>query len=289
METPWVFCCLRCRMDFFASDTIYDAGSGLEFPMRRFLMVMGLVFGGYAAAMLPASAQSDTPQQLQAMIANGQAQTALNELQQALQAHPTSGVAWYLTAEAQDSLGNESAARAALGNAEHFAPGLPFANQSDLAALQAHLNSDPAPVQPVHSGISPALVGIIVVVGLFIVFRMFRRRRYVQPYGQGGFGPGYGPGGPGPYPYNQGPGMGGSGIGGSILGGLAAGAGFAAGERVIGDMFGGNNNNTNNPVDPAWGGNQPMPDRDDGLQGSPGWDAGSTPDDGGNFDPNNNW
>jgi hypothetical protein len=76
------------------------------------------------------------------------------------------------------------------------------------------------------------------------------------------------------------------GIGGSLLGGLAAGAGFAAGERVIGDMFGGNNNN-NNPVDPAWG-NQPMPDRDDGLQGSPGWDAGSAPDDN-NFDPGNSW
>ena len=74
------------------------------------------------------------------------------------------------------------------------------------------------------------------------------------------------------------------GIGGSLLGGLAAGAGFAAGERVIGDMFGGNNNN---PVDPAWG-NQPMPDRDDGLQGSPGWDAGSAPDDS-NFDPGNSW
>jgi hypothetical protein len=278
-------------MVFSVIRTIYKAGSGLEFPMRRFLLVLGLVFGGYAAAMLPASAQSDTPQQLQAMIANGQAQTALSELQQVLQAHPGSGVAWYLTAEAQDSLGNEAAARTALGNAQHFAPGLPFANQSDLAALQAHMNSNAAPMQPRHTGISPGLLGIIVLVGLFIMFRMFfRRRRMVQPYGQAGYGPGgYGQGGPGPnpYPYNQGPGMG-SGIGGSILGGLAAGAGFAAGERVLGDMFGGNNNNNNNPVDPAWG-NQPMPDRDDGLQGSPGWDSGSTPDDGGNFDPGNSW
>jgi len=252
----------------------------MEIPMRRFLLVLGLVFGGYAALMTPASAQSDTPQQLQAMIADGQAQGALDELQQVLQAHPTSGVAWYLTAEAQDSLGNESAARTALANAQHFAPGLPFANPTDVAALQAHLNDAPAPLPPVHSGISPGLAVIIGLVVLFIVFRMFfRRRGYVQPYGQAGYGPG-----PGPYPYNQGPGMG-SGIGGSILGGLAAGAGFAAGERVIGDMFGGNNSN---PVDPAWGG-QPMPDRDDGLQGSPGWDAGSTPDDGGNFDSGNNW
>jgi hypothetical protein len=251
--------------------------------MRRFFLVLGMVFLTYTAATLPASAQSDTPRQLQAMIANGQAQTALAELQSVLQVHPTSGVAWYLTAEAQDALGNEAAAREALNNAQNYAPGLPFANPSDLAALQAHLNNSPLPVQP-HAGISPVLGGIIVLVVLFIVFRMFRRRRYMQPYGQGGFGAGgFGPG-PGPYPYNQGPGMG---IGGSLLGGLAAGAGFAAGERVIGDMFGGNNNNNNNPVDPAWG-NQPMPDRDDGLQGSPGWDAGSAPDDN-NFDPGNNW
>jgi hypothetical protein len=277
-------------LDFFSICTIYDAGSGLEFPMRRLFLVLGLVFGTYGAAMLPASAQSDTPQQLQAMIANGQARTALSELQSVVQAHPTSGVAWYLTAEAQDALGNESAARTALNNAQNYAPGLPFANQSDLAALQAHLNNSPAPAQH-RSGISPGLLGIIVLVVLFVAFRMFRRRRFVQPYGQagygqGGYGQGYGPGGPGPYPYNQGPGMG-SGIGGSILGGLAAGAGFVAGERLLGDVFGGNNNN-NNPVDPAWG-NQPMPDnRDDGLQGSPGWDSGSTPDDN-NFDPGNNW
>ena len=256
--------------------------------MKRFILIFGVVFATYAAAMLPASAQSDTPQQLQTMIANGQAQTALTELQAILQAHPTSGVAWYLTAEAQDSLGNEGAARSALNNAQNYAPGLPFANASDVAALQAHLNGSPVAVQPRSHGISPGLGVIILLVVLFIGFRMFfRRRRFVQPYGQSGYGqPGYGPGGQGPYPYNQGPGMG-SGIGGSILGGLAAGAGFAAGERVIGDMFGGNNN----AVDPAWGNqidNQPMPDRDDGLQGSPGWDAGSTPDDN-NFDPGNNW
>jgi hypothetical protein len=252
--------------------------------MRRIFLVLGLILGSYAAALLPASAQSDTPRQLQSMIADGQAQTALAELQTVLQAHPTSGVAWYLTAEAQDALGNESAARNALNNAQQYAPGLPFANPSDLAALQAHLNGSPAPVQPPHSGISPGLAVIILLVVLFIGFRMFfRRRRFVQPYGQSGYGPGCGPGGPGPYPYNQGPGMG---IGGSLLGGLAAGAGFAAGERVIGDMFGGNNNT----VDPAWGNpidSQPVPDRDDGLQGSPGWDAGSAPDD--NFDPGNNW
>jgi len=257
--------------------------------MRRLILVFGLVFATYTAAVVSASAQSTTPQQLQSMIANGQAPAALTQLQAILQVHPTSGVAWYLTAEAQDSLGNESAARAALNNAQQYAPGLPFANASDVAALQAHLNGGLAPVQPAHRGISPGLGFIILLAVLFFGFRMFfRRRRFVQPYGQSGYGqPGFGPGGPGPYPYNQGPGMG-SGIGGSILGGLAAGAGFAAGERVIGDIFGGNNNNV---VDPAWGNpidNQPIPDRDDGLQGSPGWDAGSSPDDN-NFDPGNNW
>ena len=81
--------------------------------MRRLILVFGLVFATYTAAVVSASAQSTTPQQLQSMIANGQAPAALAQLQAILQVHPTSGVAWYLTAEAQDSLGNESAARAA--------------------------------------------------------------------------------------------------------------------------------------------------------------------------------
>jgi hypothetical protein len=253
--------------------------------MRKLSVLFALLIASFAiSASGPASAQSASPRQIQALIAQGQEQSALAELQPILQAHPDSGVAWYL-------------ARSALANAEHDAPGLPFARPDEVTALQAHLAGAPAaaggglPLQA-HSGISPALVGIIGLVILFLVLRMlFRPRRFLAP----GYPGGYGPPGPasGPYPYGPGPGgFGpaglGSGLGGSILGGLAAGAGFAAGERVIDDVFGHNNDplGGNFQQDPNFGNG--VPDRDDGLQGNPGWDDGSG-NQNDNFDPGNNW
>lgn len=247
-----------------------------------------------------AYAQSDvSPRQIQDQIANGQTGTALNELHQVLQTHPGSGVAWYLTAEAQDAAGNESAARHALAQAQHFAPGLPFAKPADVAALQAHLAQAGAGADPVHHGISPVwwIIGGFVL--LFILLRAFGRRRRVMP----GYQPGYdgygnrqgpfpygpnGPGGPGGPAYGPGPGMQGPGVGSSLLTGLAAGAGFAAGERIIDDLDGANrgrefgqgpNFDQGQNYDPT------PPDRDDGLQGSPDWNGGGDDD----FDPNNNW
>jgi len=261
---------------------------GLENPMRNVTLRFAALFAVFTlAASGIAAAQSASPQQIQGLIASGQEQTALAELQAALQAHPDSGVAWYLTAEAQDASGNEAAASTALANAEHYAPGLPFANPSDVAALQSHLAGGGAPVAH-HSGISPVFLGIIGLVVLFLVIRLFLRpRRFVQA----GYPGGYGPAGPasGPYPYGPQGGFG-SGIGGSLLGGLAAGAGFAAGERVIDDVFGNRNSDPlggNFQQDPNFG-NGGVPDRDDGLQGNPGWDDNSGGQDG-NFDPGNNW
>jgi hypothetical protein len=40
-------------------------------------------------------------------------------------------------------------------------------------------------------------------------------------------------------------------------------------------------------IDPAQG--QDVPDRDDGLTGSPGWDDGSNDSGGGGFDSGNDW
>jgi hypothetical protein len=236
---------------------------------------------------LPAHAQ--TPQQIQGLIASGQEQTALSDLQSILQAHPHSGVAWYLTAEAQDAAGNESAARTALANAQQYAPGLPFANPTEIANLQAHLAGAPATDTPApsHHGISPLLLVIGGFVILFLFTRLlFRRRRAVAMY-PNGYGQGM-PMRPGTPFYGQGgypPPAQGGGLGGSLLGGLAAGAGFAAGERIIDDVIGGGADRDIDPnqnIDPNY-----VPDRDDGLSGSPGWDAGNNSDD--SFDPNNNW
>lgn len=246
-----------------------------------------------SAGLAPALAQGagPTPQQLQSMISNGQERAALGDLKAVLKTHPHSGVAWYLTAEAEDASGNLAAARDALARAEHYSPGLPFAQPSKVAALKSHLAT---PVTRHATGHNPVIYIIVGLVALFILVRVFlrSRRRMVPPGYPGGYGGGFpgGPGPQGPYPYGP-PGPGGaaygrgSGIGGSILGGLAAGAGFAAGERIIEGLDGSRNEQ---PIDPGAGGDPTVPDRDDGLTGSPDWggDQGGADDD---FDPNNNW
>jgi hypothetical protein len=233
--------------------------------MKPLMLVLVLLTAGLGMAR----AQAASPRDIQNLIASGQPQAALSEL--------NSGIAWYLDAEAQDATGNESAARAALANAEQNAPGLPFAKPADVAALRAHL----APSSKGGFSMSPVMI-ILGLIVLYVLFRLFRRRPAFYPqrygnvpppgYGQAGYGqPGYGPPG--------------GGLGSSLLGGLAAGAGFAAGERIIDDMAG----RDQGPVDDAWGAS-PTPDRDDGLSGSPGWDSGSTDDNsGGGFDSGNDW
>lgn len=258
--------------------------------MRSLFFVRLILVAGLALLWrLPAQAQAnDTPQQIQAMIANGQARAALAELQNVLAVHPDSGVAWYLAAEAQDASGHQGAARQALAKAEQYAPGLPFAQANDVAALRAHLAQ---PAANIGFHISPGLIiGALVI--LFLGLRFLSHRRAV-PFGyQGGYNTGFGgrpynPYGPGGMPYgpSMGPGMMGGGLGSSILGGLAAGAGFAAGERIIDGM-----------IDPAQAqgnfGGQGMgpgqvPDRDDGLMGSPGWDDNNNS--GGGFDQGGGW
>ncbi|HET9148720.1 MAG TPA: tetratricopeptide repeat-containing protein [Acetobacteraceae bacterium] len=249
-----------------------------------------------SAWQFPAHAQAGpTPKQIQAMIAGGQERAALADLKPILRAHPHSGVAWYLTAEAQDASGNRAAARDALARAEQYSPGLPFAQPGRVAALKAHLAAPAAPVARHRSGFGPAIIVIGALVVLFLLVRMvFRSRRRMPPPGYGtGFpgGPGM-PYGPGGAPYGTGVGPAGSGIGSSIASGLAAGAGFAAGERIIDGLTGGPRGET--PLDPSSNDPMPAPDRDDGLLGSPDWGNDSSGqddglDNGGGFDPDDKW
>ncbi len=240
----------------------------------RILLLAALVFVWHGAAR---AQTAQTPDQIQALITSGQEQAALSALHAAVQAHPKSGVAWYLTAEAQDAAGNEAAAQAALTKAEQFAPGLPFANPDKVTQLQAHIaGGAPAPA-PAGHGVSP-IVYIIGAVVIFLLVRMFLRRRVTPGFvGRPGFDA--------PMPYRQGPMTTyneGPGIGGSLLGGLAAGAGFAAGERIIDDVMGGGR-----AVDePMRGVEPPPPGWDDGLNGNPGWDDDQN---NGGFDQNDSW
>lgn len=244
--------------------------------MRRSAAWTAAIFAVFLVAAGAARAQSVTPGQIQAQIAGGDVQAAIAELQTAVRVHPDSGVAWYLMAEAQDAAGHESAARAALAKAEQFAPGLPFANAQDVAALQAHVDA--------HGGGGMSMVFMLIagLAVLFVLFRLFFRGRVAAPMAYGpaydgrpqypaGYGPGYAPG-PG------------GGLGSSLLTGLAAGAGLAAGERIVDDMMGQNQVNDSGQGFGQDNFNQDS-GRDDGLQGDPGWDDSG----GGGFDPGGNW
>lgn len=281
-EPRWIW--RRCR-------TIYRVELDRRFQVRKPFIIAAAAFAAFSlAAYSPAMAETASPQQIQGMIASGQEQTALSELHGIVEAHPHSGVAWYLTAEAQDASGNEAAARSALAKAEHYSPGLPFANPHEVAALQAHVNGGAVAPARHHSVIGPFLFVIVGLIVLFLLLRLFLRprrammqRNYPAPYGYGQQG------GPPVYPpYGPHPGGFGSGLGSSLMGGLAAGAGFAAGERVIDDVFG----NRAAPMGENFQqdqnfGNGGIGGQDDGLMGNPGWDDGSGQDD--DFDPGNSW
>lgn len=234
---------------------------------------LSLVFAA-ALAVAPlssacAQAQGPTPRQIQAMIVAGQSGQATQALKGILGQHPESGVAWYLLAEAQDASGHENAAAQALAKADQYAPGLPFANPQDVAALRAHITNRLQASGAHHSsgGVSIVLLVIVALIALFVLLRMVagwgRRSPMNRPYPgnpnmpYGGYGPN------GPYPNGSG-----GGLGSSIITGLAAGAGFAAGERIIGGLMGGNDAQA---APPDFSAGQ----QDNGLTGDPGWDDGS--------------
>lgn len=252
-----------------------------------------------AALALPLGARAQdigpSPRQIQGMIASGQENQAVQALQNVLRSHPHSGMAWYLLAEAYDAQNRTGAAAQALNRAERADPGLPFANPQEVAALRAHLTAPRG-----GQGTGGGHIVLYVIIGgvlLLLALRFLPRRGLVQhPYGYnaptppppgapyGGYGGGYGGyGGYGPR---------GGGFGSAILGGLAAGAGFAAGERIIDGMMGGEGGG---PVIDQGGFDQggfgqggmdqgPDLSRDDGLLGNPGWDNSG----GGDFD-NSGW
>jgi hypothetical protein len=260
----------------------------------RTILFATVMFAAAGLSLAPAHAASPTPQQIQALIASGHPDAALSDLRGALSAHPQSGVAWYLKAEAEDATGRIAAARTSLARAEAYAPGLPFADPGRVAALKAHLSAAPAtPRGGVHVHPAVLVIGGLVVLFLLVRWLGHNRRMAMQAPWPGA--PGYGPGGMPPNgapPYGapgggMGGGFGGGGLGSSLMTGLAAGAGFAAGERIIDGLAGGHGGGP--MIDPTGGdpGGLP-PDRDDGLLGNPGWDDGDAGG-GGDFDPNNNW
>lgn len=247
--------------------------------MRR-SWAIPLFFAGALLLAGPALAQAasgqtatPSPRDIQALIVGGEPGQAVKDLNNVLAVHPKSGVAWYLLAEAYDAQGDEADAAPALNMAARYSPGLPFANKRDLAAMRARIGRGEA-----HGGIGAGHTALLVIGGLILllVVLRFMRGRSLAARNYGYMQPPPPPGTP-PYGYGYGPQPGGGGgMGSALMGGLAAGAGFAAGERIIDGMMGRNEGfpqeNGGFPMD---GGASP----DDGLMGNPGWGDGSSGDD----------
>lgn len=236
----------------------------------------------------------------------GQVDKAVSMMDEVLKAHPNSAKAHYVQAELMAKEGRLADARAQLAQAEKLAPGLPGIQPQSVAALKAQLNGSsvgngavttteaPRPAQ--SRGIS--WIGIVLIGALvFGVLAIFRRRNrqaeiYNAPMGggygsQGGYGPQGGPGfggqgfggpGYGGYPPQQGGGMGSSILGG-LATGAAAGAGFAAGEKIIDGMFGDHRDEQRRVMredNSGWNAgnsNQDMGGNDFGISDDSSWDS----------------
>jgi hypothetical protein len=184
----------------------------------------------------------------------GHLDQAQQMMDKVLMDHPKSAKAHYVQAELYAKEGKLSLARAELGQAEQFDPGLPHENPRSVQELKSQLGMSPAHgprVIGMTSG-SPAphfpwgtvLVLLVAVALLWMLFR--RRSSYAQyPGGMPATGgapgaPGYGgPGYGGPGYGGPGGGMG-SGIAGGLASGLAVGAGVVAGEELAHHFLDGN-------------------------------------------------
>jgi hypothetical protein len=170
-------------------------------------------------------------------------------INQVLRDHPQSGEAHYVAAQVNARMGNLALARQQLAEAQRLEPGLPFASQSSVQALERQLGGNTAfsntvnreaPARSFPWGWLLLLFG-----GLALLWRFLRRRSQQTVYRS--YPGGYpstnvtGPGGPGVMPPGGVmPGTG-SGMLGGLATGLAAGAGVAAGEEVIHRMTGDRN------------------------------------------------
>jgi hypothetical protein len=236
-----------------------------------------------AVAGIAAAATDPTPDQISQAAQSGHLVEAQQMIAQVLQDHPQNAKAHFFAAEIDARIGDFNAAHDQLANARQLDPSESFTNPQALRALERRLTGMRAvvpgsPVQPfapaVHRSSIPWGLIIILAIGAFILFAIFRGRS--QSYG-----PGYGqgqlpPGNPGMQPgYGYGPGYppsGGSGLMGNLASGLAIGAGVAAGEELVRHVIDGNSTGGVPPAadvrDPQ---NQDMGGPDFGSQDGSSW------------------
>jgi hypothetical protein len=199
-----------------------------------------------ALASSGAAFAGDSPQEVQAALQHGNYSLAEQEMRQAISEHPQSAKAHYVLAQVLAHEGNIGDAAKEANQAQQLDPRLGFTDPARFERFQAELHQALAPVQahgavvqqithPMlqvehrHFHMLWLILGLLVIVGLFMVFR--RNGRDAAGYDQRGYAPpqtgapnGYGPAYPPQAPaYPQQPPAAGSGLGGAFVGGLAGG------------------------------------------------------------------
>jgi uncharacterized protein len=235
-------------------------------------------------------AQADpTVHQIYQAASSGHLDQAQQMMNQVLRDHPDSAKAHYVQSELYAREGKLPLARAELARAEQLAPGLPKENPRSVAELKSELGlmrrggglmrQSPLQQSPLHFPWGTVLI-LALAVGVF--WALFRRRTNYAAYPPGVPGPtappgtygagGYGPGGP----------VGGGGIGSTVAsglaGGLAAGAGFVAGEELAHHLLDGRHTGALPPAesyDEPNAANSDMGGADFGVSDPGSWDDGS--------------
>jgi uncharacterized protein len=267
------------------------------FKRARVSLIAVLAFGVAGVAFADTDA---TPHQIYEAAQAGRLAEAQKMVDQVLLDHPQSATAHFVAAEVAARIGDFATARQQLATAKQLDPAEHFANARALSELQRQLAGirggvPSASVQPfapavAHRSAVPWGLIIILAIGAFVLFSIFRgraqRAAYSQTYGPGG--PGLiAPGNPGTQPgYGYGPGYpppGGSGLMGNLASGLAIGAGVAAGEELVRHVIDGHSpgnvppdSNFNDPPQ-----NQDMGGNDFGTSDSSSWGDSGGGDSGG--------
>jgi hypothetical protein len=253
----------------------------IQMTKRVCLSLLAVLALGVAA--VAAAATDATPHQIYEAAQSGHLAEAQQMISQVLQDHPQNAKAHFIAAELDARIGDLNAAREQLADARQLDPSLSFAEAPALNALQRQLTgmravtpgtAIPGFAPPVPRSSVPWGLIIILALGAFVVFNLFRRRAqsYAQGYGAGTLPPGN-PGMQPGYGYGAGyPPPGGSGLMGNLASGLAIGAGVAAGEELVRHVIDGNSSGTVPPAsdlrDPQ---NQNMGGADFGTQDGSSW------------------
>lgn len=219
------------------------------------LAVLAFAVAGVAVADTDA-----TPHQIYEAAQSGHLAEAQQMIDQVLRDHPQNAKAHFIAAELDARIGDLGAARQQLATARQLDPSGSFADRAALGALERQLTGMRAVVPglgpqpfapPAHQSSVPWMLIILVALGAFILWSIFRNRS-AQLYSPGVGPGGLPPGNPGMQPgYGSGypPQGGGSGLMGSLASGLAIGAGVAAGEELVRHVIDGNS--TGNVQPPA--------------------------------------